>query len=148
MNPKHEQFALARAHGVPAREAAISVGYATAGAAVTASRLEAREDVQKAIRKFRKGGDSAVSDTKTPAKSFLKPRYDSSLDLLKDLYNNPNAPDSVRIESAKLALPYEHGRIAEAGKKQKEKEHAVQQSRGGGKFQTKTGPGRPPSRMN
>lgn len=149
MNPKHEKYALARAMGVPAREAAISVGYAAAGAAVQASRLDSRADIKKAVAKFKRGGksstDDAESDTEERTKSYLKPRYDTPLALLEDLMNNPKAPDSVRVESAKLALPYRHGKVAEGGKKDRAADDAKKGSRDG-KFKTKSGPGRPMAR--
>lgn len=149
MNPKHDKYALARAMGVPAREAAISVGYAAAGAAVTASRLDSRADIKKQVAKYKRSGGSdigdAESDTEGKVKSYLKPRYDSPLALLEDLMNNPKAPDSVRVESAKLALPYRHGRIADGGKKERAADDAKKGAKGG-KFKTKTGPGRPMAR--
>ncbi|QYW02475.1 terminase small subunit [Stenotrophomonas phage Silvanus] len=151
INPKHDQYAQARALGVPGREAAISVGYAAAGAAVQASRLDSRADIKKAIAKYKRNGKSdtpaAESDDEVPRKSYLKPRYDSPLALFEDLMNNKGAPDSVRVEAAKLALPYRHGKITDVGKKEKERQGARDGARGG-KFPTKTGPGHVGHRMN
>ncbi len=141
---KYQRYAQARALGVPAREAAISVGYAAAGAAVAASRLDAREDVRKLVAKYKRNGKSgaqaAEKDDEEPRKSYLKPRYDTPLALLEDLMNNQKAPDSVRIEAAKLALPYRHGKIAEAGKKDREKD-AAKKGASEGRFARKRGPG-------
>lgn len=146
MKPEHEKYAQARALGVGGRDAAISAGYAPAGAHVTASRLEARQDVQKAIAKFKRNGvsdtGSAESDAKVPRKSILKRSYASPLALMEDVMNNPDAPDSVRIEAAKQAMPYRHGKISEAGKKENAEARAKTGAKSG-RFATKRGPGRP-----
>jgi len=145
---KYERYAQARALGVPGREAAISVGYASAGAAVVASRLDSREDVRKLVAKFKRNGKSdtqaAEKAAEEPRRTFLKPRYDTPLALLEDLMNNQKAPDSVRIEAAKLALPYRHGKIAEAGKKDREKADAKKGATEG-RFARKRGPGHRPT---
>ena len=46
----------------------------------------------------------------------MKPKYDTPLDLLRDVWNNPDAPKSLRYQAAKDALPYCHAR-KEGGKK-------------------------------
>jgi hypothetical protein len=144
---KYEAYAQARAFGVPPREAAIGAGYAAAGAAVTASRLESRADIKKMIAKFKRNGKSdtpaAENAADEPRKSYLKARYDTPLDLFEDLMNNKGAPDSVRVEAAKLALPYRHGKIGDVGKKEKQLQGAKEGAKDG-KFKTKRGPGRPP----
>jgi phage terminase small subunit len=146
MKENHARYALARANGVPPREAAISVGFAANSAHVTASRLDQRDDIRKAIAKYRRSGksdiDTTADDSKESPKSYLKPRYDTPLALLEDLMNNAKAPDGVRIEAAKLALPYRHGKVAEGGKKEKAENDAKKGAKQG-KFKVKSGPGRP-----
>ena len=71
----------------------------------------------------------------------MKPKYDTPLDLLRDVWNNPDAPKSLRYQAAKDALPYCHPRIAEAGKKEK-KEELAKKTSGAGRFQTKSAPQR------
>src|SRR3546814_20216086 len=54
----------------------------------------------------------------------MRPKYASSLALLQDTYNNPDMPESVRMRAAEQALPYEHVRMGEQGKKEKANERA------------------------
>ena len=68
----------------------------------------------------------------------MKDRYDTPLDLLRDVWNNPKAPKGIRYQAAKDALPYVHARM-EVGKKEEKEKAAKRAVRG--KFQ----PGAKPS---
>lgn len=103
------------------------------------SRLEARADVQAALKAGRKPGGSGgkpghADDDGVP---LMKDKYGSSLELMQHTYNNPRMPPALRFEAAKQALPYEHGKVGEVGKKQQRQDKA--ESVAG-----KRGPGRPP----
>jgi len=134
LTDNHRRFVEAKAGGLKDKEAAIFAGYSAASAQSTASRLMSRTDIKAAI-KAAKGvpqtkGDHDVDRTK---ESLLKPSYKTSLELLQDLYNNPKAPVGMRVEAAKLALPYEHGKIGEQGKKEA-KQQAAKEAAGTGRF--------------
>lgn len=154
---KQLAYIAARANGLKNRQAAIAAGYSPAGADVAAARLERQDAVRKAIAKAKRNHDTTtdhvgstlgVNDTDKPR---LKASYKDSLDLMRGVYNNPRMADSVRIDAAKSALPYECARVGEVGKKDKAKERAAEIARGGtgdgakrkGKYEMKAPPGRP-----
>lgn len=118
--------------GLKPKDACVAAGYAAAGAQSKASQLMARADVKAAIKRAKtvseaRGEDSEPSLDDEP-KSIMKDKYSSSLELLRDLYNNPKASLGVRMEAAKLALPYEHAKKGELGKKEQQKKDAEEAS--------------------
>lgn len=120
LTDKQRAFVANKAAGMPHRAAAIEAGYAENAAEVTAAKLVKRKDIKDAIAAARKAL-GATEEKDTPR---LRDNYSSSLELLRDVYNNPRMSDSVRIDAAFKALPYEHARIGESGKKAKAKERA------------------------
>lgn len=134
-------FAEARAQGLGPEAAAGHAGYSQTGIRVTASRLESRADVQKEIRRLKKGGPSPRDEMKAALgvedneldKWGMKDHYNSPLDLLKDVYNNPKAPKSLRYQAAKDALPYCHAR-KESGKKDETANEAKKAGAKGSRF--------------
>lgn len=142
----------ARANGLKGRAAALAAGYSAAGADVVSARLNGDPRIQKAIAAAKRRASRAAEkeagvededEGKKPPK--MKAKYTSSLDVLRDTYNNPKMADSVRIDAAKAALPFEHARLSDAGKKEKAKDRAREIARGGGKagkpkFATKAPP--------
>lgn len=134
--PKILAYCQARAAGVAVGQAALQAGYLPSSAAVTASRLEPRADVQAEIARIKKANKgkpsadahAAFGGMEAPpsplAPWMLKPKYSSSLELMRDVYNNPKAPMGIRIQCAKDALPYEHSRQAQGGKKEKLQDEA------------------------
>lgn len=146
LTQNHLRFVQAKASGLKDREAAIHAGYAAKSAASTASRLMGRADIRAAIKQAKGNPDAAIVDEVAEAgsdnvKSYLKAKYKSSLELLRDVYNNPKAPVGIRIECAKIALPYEHGRIGEQGKKEAAQKKAEEVATG--RFAARRRPGRP-----
>ena len=143
---KMQRYAEGRASGMDPQTAGAHAGYAPgAGLAVAVSRIEARQDVKKEIKRLIKEGveidTESAPESEEKRKWEMKPRYDSPLDLLEDVMNNPNAPKSLRYQSAKDSLPYRHARVAEPGKKEK-KEEAARAATKRGKFQGKSAPQR------
>ena len=119
---KMQLFCVNRANGLRPLDAAIAAGYAPTGGSVTASRMEARKDVQTEIARLKKRGDARPSvDVPTSEASGapwrLKDKYASPLELMRDVMNNPKAPLGIRIQCAKDVLPYCHAR-KEGGKKE------------------------------
>lgn len=117
---KQRKYAEGRAEGLKPKQAALAAGYSPSTADKQAYGLEARADIQDMIKAAKKAkgvkkGRPPKDDDETPV---MKAKYGSSLDLMRDMYNNPRLPYSVRFEAAKQALPYEHARIGEKGKKE------------------------------
>ena len=145
---KMQRYAEARAHGLEPLAAAAQADYCGPGIKVTTSRLEKRADVQNEIRRLRKGGkgvDTSETDTGELDKWALRDSYDSPLELLLDVVNNPKAPKSLRYQAAKDALPYCHAR-KEGGKKD-EKEQAAKKA-SAGRFGTLGKPSHVGKRVN
>lgn len=120
---KQQAFIDAKRAGLGNEQAAIQAGFSTASAASQATRLMKRPEIRAAIKKGAKAAPAKL-DTKGDDAPRMKPKYESSLELMRDTYNNPKMPDSIRFEAAKQALPYEHARVGEKGVKEKRKENA------------------------
>jgi phage terminase small subunit len=132
---KMQVYAEARAAGLRPVDAGIQAGYAAAGVRVTTSRLEARVDIQDAIKRFKNKGrkvKSTAAGMETEGefeKWLMKDHYESPLALLQDVMNNPKAPKSLRYQAAKDALPYCHAR-KEGSKKDEAKDKASKAAKG------------------
>ena len=111
---KQRAFVELKAAGVRNEEAAKRAGYSANSAAVTATGLMKRADIKEAIAALANNDDSPVETASS--EWSMKPKYDTPLDLLRDVWNNPDAPKTLRYQAAKDALPYCHAR-KEGGKK-------------------------------
>ena len=140
---KMQAYAEARAQGLEPLGAAAQAGYSGAGVRVTATRLEQRDDMKAEIKRLRKGGAPASKggDEHMPEKWAMKDRYQSPLALLEDVWNNPDAPKSLRYQAAKDALPYCHAR-KEGGKKEEAADKSKKAAKG------KFGTARRPSHLS
>ena len=116
-----------RVNGAAPSQAATLAGYSARGINQTASRLEAREDVMRAVR-----GESReeAEEPQTNTSWALKEHYDSPLELLIDVMNNGQAPAGLRIQCAKDALPYCHAKKSDGGKKDLAHDAAVRALKG------------------
>lgn len=145
LTPKMQQYAQARANGLRPLDAAAHAGYSGSGLRVTTSNLEARADIRAEVRRLKASerGDAPATEPQDDGVEgwALRDTYDSSLDLLRDVYNNPKAPKSIRYQAAKDALPYEHAR-KEGGKKESDKDRAHKAASGGGKYAPQSAPGK------
>ena len=131
-------YAQARANGLRPLDAAVHAGYSRSTAHVASSRNESRADVQAMIRKLKRGekdetSSSDDSDSVEIGKWALKDKYNSPLELMLDVMNNPAAPKALRYTAAKDCLPYCHAR-KEGGKKDERADRA--DKAGKGKFGT------------
>ena len=145
---KLQAYAEARAQGLKPIDAAAQAGYAPGPSMkVCASIAEKRADVQAEILRLKRGGktegaeDEGVEEAGRDAWK-MKDSYKSPLDLLRDVWNNPQAPKALRYQAAKDALPYCHARM-EGGKKKDAEETAREKSNPGNKY----APGTQPTRL-
>jgi phage terminase small subunit len=145
LTPKQAAFVANKAEGLNNRAAAEAAGYSTASAHVRSSELMRRPDIKAAIKAAAKSQGVTIKDDPKAAPSRMRPKYASSLALLQHTYNNPDMPESVRMRAAEQALPYEHARIGEQGKKEKAKERAKEIA--GGSKREKFAPKVPPPTM-
>jgi len=128
----------ARVAGHNQKQSAVHAGYSPAGADRQAAQLEKLPKVKRAIAAGKRKASALVDQMEVAVgggrpgrgadkdKPRMKAKYGSSLELMQHTYNNPLMPDSVRLRAAEQALPYEHGRIGEKGKKENAQERARQ----------------------
>jgi phage terminase small subunit len=135
LTEKQRAFIASKAAGDTNRDAAMAAGYTMASADVRAAELMRRPEIKAAIKAVTKATQARDDDSPK-----MLSKYKSSLVLLQHCYNNPRMTDSQRIAAATTALPYEHARMGETGKKQSAKDNARVISRGRGKFATKSPP--------
>lgn len=139
LTEKQQKFVDGLLAGMPNKEAALQAGYAEASADVQASRMKSHPKVKAALQAGGYGKRMSDEGDDENSKYGLRTDYKSSLDMLQHVYNNPKMTMTARMQAAIQALPYEHAKIGEKGKKEKRAEEAEKQA-GEGKFQT----GRPP----
>lgn len=150
-----EQYARNRAAGVTQKEAAIAAGYAAISADRQGSVLDKRDDIKKAIARYKKEmkrGQHTDLDDKADAvdenekkRQMPRAKYDDPIQFLEDLMNHKHMPVAMRADAAKQLLPYKHARIGEKGKKESAKDRAKEIANGGRgatkpKFATKSPP--------
>ncbi len=143
---KIPEYIEQRLSGLKPQDAALAAGYSPVQIRVTATTLEARADVKKAIKSGKapesKARARSVASTDVPAD--LKPwalqdSYNDPLSLMLDVMNNSKAPSGLRIECAKTALPYCHAR-KEGGVKENKERGAKAVAQGGGRMSSMPAP--------
>ena len=141
-----------RANGMSQGAAARAAGAAPMSAAVQASRWEANPRIVEAIKAKRKGvpldagpsgSDPTVELAERAANDYgIEPHEGNPLALLLAVAASPKVPLTLRIDTAKAALPYCHARLGEKGKRENKQDDA--KVVGKGKF----GQGEAPSTGN
>ena len=141
LSEKMKKFAQAVVDGLSNKEAAISAGYAEKTASQAGSRMAKDPDVIAHLERL-----TSVKDINTDVKPDQKPivtkkdietagsRADP-LKFLEEIWADPVEDMKLRMDAAKAALPYFHGKVAEKGKKET-KEDAAKKATQGGKFGT------------
>ena len=61
---------------------------------------------------------------------------DDPLEYLKSVWTDESEDPKLRLDAAKAAMPYIHGKVAEKGKKETKADEAKAAAKGGGKFGT------------
>ena len=61
---------------------------------------------------------------------------DDPLEYLKSVWTDEGEDPKLRLDAAKAAMPYIHGKVAEKGKKETKADEAKAAAKGGGKFGT------------
>ena len=61
---------------------------------------------------------------------------DDPLEYLKSVWTDESEDPKLRLDAAKAAMPYIHGKVAEKGKKETKTDEAKAAAKGGGKFGT------------
>lgn len=148
LSEKMKKFAQAVVDGLSNKEAAISAGYAEKTASQAGSKLRKDPEISVYIEKLKadKEGRSLTSEKPKvkpiEASSYededpIEDQYstDDPLDFLINVMKNGGNEMMLRVNAARAALPYKHGKIADQGKKQT-KEEAAKAATKSGKFGT------------
>lgn len=146
LSEKMKKFAQAVVDGLSNKEAAISAGYAEKTASQQGSKLRKDPEISVYIEKLKadKEGRSLTSEKPKvkPVSSHedddpIEDQYstDDPLDFLINVMKNGSNEMMLRVNAARAALPYKHGKIADQGKKQT-KEEAAKAATKSGKFGT------------
>lgn len=125
LTSKKIAFAHAKMDGADNRQAAIFAGYSVESASVTGSKLAKDADILAYIES-KKSEHALVSKVKaisSDAKAQVDPKADP-LDYLVEVFSNEAEDPKLRLDAAKAALPYFHGKIAEKGKKETKADEA------------------------
>lgn len=122
LTEKMKAFALAKMQGKSNKEAAILAGYSAGSAASRGSQLAENPEVVAYLASLNNQGGGGIGHMPLGESAIRAEEKDmesvnSSLEYLQYVYKNPRMPQKVRIEAAKAALPFEHGKIGDKGVK-------------------------------
>lgn len=146
LSEKMKKFAQAVVDGLSNKEAAISAGYAEKTASQAGSKLRKDPEISVYIETLKadKEGRSLTSEKPKvkPVSSHedddpIEDQYstDDPLDFLINVMKNGGNEMMLRVNAARAALPYVHGKVAEKGKKETKADEAKKATQGG-KFGT------------
>lgn len=127
LTDKKRRFADALMSGATQKDAAIQAGYSAKTAAQAGSRLAKDVDVLAHIE--RRG---VVAEAKEQAKAEGKPLnidslsklYSDPMDFLRAVMNDGGEDVKLRVDAARVLMPYVHSKPGEKGKKQERQEAA------------------------
>ena len=159
INDKHHAFARAVANGLSPKEAAIKAGYSEKTALQSGSRLKRNEDIQALIEHYKQQKQPTKTQTRLSIPqhnqnephgfdvSAIQERFldgdgavsaldnintDDPLEFLIEAMKSPGLDDKSRLDAAKAALPYKHGKVGDKGKKETKAEIAQAAAAKGG----------------
>lgn len=127
LTDKKRRFAEALKSGASNRDAAVAAGYSEKTAAQAGSRLAKDPDVLAHI-----GRKESVVEAQQQAKAEGKPAsldaisraYDDPKDFLLAVMNYAGEDMKLRVDAAKVLMPYEHAKPGEKGKKEERNDRA------------------------
>lgn len=127
LTDKKRRFAEALKSGASNRDAAVAAGYSEKTAAQAGSRLAKDKDVLAHI-----GRKEALLEAKQQAKEAgqtfdigsLSKMYADPADFLKAVMNDVSEDVKLRVDAAKVLMPYTHAKPGEKGKKEERNDRA------------------------
>ena len=126
-----KKFGDAIASGLLQKDAAILAGYKENHAASQASRLMKNPELITYIEEKRQQRKPKIENRGV----VVAIENDDPLNYLKSVWTNEAEDPALRLNAAKAALPYVHGKVAEKGKKETKADEA-KQATNSGKFAT------------
>jgi len=131
LTDRKRRFIAALQSGLTGAKAAIHAGYSEKGAAVAASRLMKDPDIAAALQRHdvvNKAKEQARAEGKEISLPDLGKMFSDPKEFLRALMNDPAEDTKLRLEAAKTLMPFEHGKVAEQGKKAAKDEAAKKAS--------------------
>lgn len=115
---KQQNYANARFNGASKKEAAIIAGCPEKTAQQAASRLEKHPHVIAYIDRMKKHGGNITDEDQNIDDPTV--RFEDPKEMLRHAMNDHLLDPKTRIQAATALLPYEHHRLGEGGKKDKQ----------------------------
>lgn len=131
LNDREKRFAKGVAMGKSKKEAAVYAGYSVATASQAGSRLAKDEKIIAYIEQIRdvkeKAGAKTYDFVPDNSKAELNNIVNSKdpLAFLLDVMSDPAEDQAMRVNAARAALPYVHGKVGDVGKKESQKDNAT-----------------------
>ena len=141
LTAKKELFAQAKLNGADNKEAAIQAGSKPNSAAAAGTRWEKDPDViayierHKNVKPVNKVVNTEPKSVTTKNAIQTAANRADPLAFLEEIWTDPVEDMKLRLDAAKAALPYFHGKVAEKGKKETKADDAKKATQGG-KFGT------------
>ena len=143
LTAKKKAFAQAKHDGADNKEAAIFAGYSPETASQAGSRLAKDPDVVAHIERLKINTEVKTEVKPEPRPIITKKDIETAgsradpLKFLEEIWTDPVEDMKLRMDAAKAALPYFHGKVAEKGKKESQADDAKAAATGGGKYATR-----------
>ena len=144
LTAKKKAFAQAKHDGADNKEAAIFAGYSPETASQAGSRLAKDPDVIAHIERLKINTEVKADVKPDPKPIITKKDIETAgsradpLKFLEEIWTDPVEDMKLRMDAAKAALPYFHGKVAEKGKKESRADEAKDIAQSGGKFATRS----------
>ena len=141
LTEKKKKFAHAHLDGMDNKQAAIFAGYSPETASQAGSRLAKDPDVVAHIERLKINTEVKAETKPEPRPIITKKDIETAgsradpLRFLEEIWTDPVEDMKLRMDAAKAALPYFHGKVAEKGKKETKADEAKKATQGG-KFGT------------
>jgi|SRR5690554_941224 len=127
LTDKKRRFADALMSGATQKDAAIQAGYSAKTAAQAGSRLAKDADVLAHIERrgvVAEAKEQAKEEGKSLNIGSLSKLYSDPMDFLRAVMNDGGEDVKLRVDAARVLMPYVHAKPGEKGKKQERQEAA------------------------
>lgn len=139
---KQRKFVQAKLQGKSNKDAAIEAGYSERSAGMMGSQLMQNPTIKVCLDSLIQSdlGDGGASMPLVSAvlEQELE-KFADPLEYLRSVYTDHRQPEKLRIEAAKAALPYVHGKVGDVGKKQSREDEAIDIANSDDVFATRAG---------
>lgn len=139
---KQRKFVQAKLKGKSNKDAALEAGYSERSAGMMGSQLMQNPTIKACLDSLIQsdlgGGGASMPLVSAVLEQELEKIADP-LEYLRSVYTDPKQSEKLRIEAAKAALPYVHGKVGDVGKKQSREDEATDIANNDDVFATRAG---------